>query len=40
MAANIPILAVYVDNQKASDNVSHKGLVVKLNRIGIRLLHA
>jgi hypothetical protein len=37
MAANIPTLAVYVDYQKAYDEVWHKGVVVKLNRIGIPL---
>ena len=37
MAANIPTLAVYVDYQKAYDKVWHKGLVVKLYRLGIPL---
>ncbi|CAF5011640.1 unnamed protein product, partial [Rotaria socialis] len=37
MTANIPTLAVYVDYQKAYDKVWHKGLVVKLNRMGIPL---
>ncbi|CAF1269779.1 unnamed protein product [Rotaria sp. Silwood1] len=35
MTANIPTLAVYVDYQKAYDKVWHKGLIVKLNRLGI-----
>ena len=37
MTANIPILAVYVDYQKAYDKVWHKGLVVKLFRMGMPL---
>jgi hypothetical protein len=37
MAANVPTLAIYVDYQKAYDKVWHKGLVVKLYRIGIPL---
>ncbi|CAF4196660.1 unnamed protein product [Rotaria magnacalcarata] len=37
MTANIPTLAVYVDYQKVYDKVWHKGLVVKLNRMGIPL---
>lgn len=37
LAANVPVLAVYVDYQKAYDKVWHKGLVVKLNRLGIPL---
>ena len=35
MAGNIPTLAIYVDYQKVYDKVWHKGLVVKLNRLGI-----
>ena len=35
MAGNIPTVAIYVDYQKAYDKVWHKGLVVKLNRLGI-----
>ena len=38
MAANIPTLAIYVNYQKAYDKVWHKGLVVKLYRIGIPLV--
>ena len=37
MAANIPTLAVYIDYQKAYDKVWHKGLIVKLCRMGISL---
>ena len=37
MKANIPTLAVYIDYQKAYDKVWHKGLIVKLCRMGISL---
>jgi len=37
LAANIPTLSVYVDYQKAYDKVWHKGLIVKLYRMGIPL---
>ncbi|CAF2840799.1 unnamed protein product [Rotaria sp. Silwood2] len=37
LTANIPTLAVFVDYQKAHDKVWHKGLAVKLNRLGIPL---
>ena len=33
-AANIPMLAIYVDYQKAYDKVWHAALIVKLNRLG------
>ena len=35
LAANVPTLAIYVDYQKAFDLVWHKGLLVKLQRLGI-----
>lgn len=34
MAANVPILAVYVDYEKAYDKVWHKGLIVKISILG------
>jgi hypothetical protein len=37
LAANIQTLPIYVDYKKAYDIVWHKGLVVKLNRLGIIL---
>lgn len=37
MSANRPTLAIYVDYQKAYDKVWHKGLIVKLYRLGIPL---
>ena len=37
MTANIPILAVYVDYQKAYDQVWHKRLIGKFCRMGISL---
>ncbi|CAF0942927.1 unnamed protein product [Didymodactylos carnosus] len=36
-AANIPTLAIFVDYQKAYDNVWHMALIVKLFRLGIPL---
>ncbi|CAF1542972.1 unnamed protein product, partial [Didymodactylos carnosus] len=36
-AANIPTLAIYVDYQKAYDNVWHMALIVKLFRLGMPL---
>ena len=32
---NVPVLALYVDYKKAYDLVWHKGLIVKLNRMGL-----
>ena len=37
MAGNIPTLAIYVDYQKAYDKVWHRGLIVKLSRLGMQL---
>ena len=37
MAGNIPTVAVYVDYQKAYDKVWHRGMIVKLFRLGISL---